>query len=207
MAVVYPSPEWLEELKKRVNSDEEYKRVAANWEGDYLVITEIDEEALKDFQNPKILAGYLRMVAMLPPERRVKFRGTPGEVFMNKIGISLEEDLDVSKLNVEEMAKKVAEINLDEVKGAATYLWMDFWHGELRSVEVVAPGEHEDAKFKLRGPYSVFKEMVMGKGDPTSLVMRGKLKLEGDLAYMMRNMAAVRRYNELQASIEIDTDP
>ncbi len=204
MAVVYPSPEWLEELKKRVNSDEEYRKVAANWEGDYLVIIEIDEEALRDFQNPKVLGGYLRMLASLPPEKRAKFKGTPGEVFMQKLGLPVDEDIDVSKLNLEDLVKKVGEINIEDVKGASTYIWMDFWHGELRNVEVVAPGEHEDAKFKLRGPYSVFKEMVSGKADATSLVMRGKLKLEGDLAYMMRNIAAVKRYNDLQASIEIE---
>ncbi len=59
MAVVFPSKEWMEELFKKVNSDEEYRRVAANWEGDYLCIVELDEEALKDFQNPKVLKGFL----------------------------------------------------------------------------------------------------------------------------------------------------
>ncbi|MEM2817619.1 MAG: SCP2 sterol-binding domain-containing protein [Archaeoglobaceae archaeon] len=36
-----------------------------------------------------------------------------------------------------------------------------------------------------------------------TLIVGGKLKLQGDMAYMMRNMAAVRRFTELMASIPI----
>lgn len=207
MAVVYPSKEWLEELLRVVNSDEEYKRVAANWEGDYLVISEIDEQALKDFQNPKILKGFLSMVYALSKDRREKFKGTPSEILFSKLGLPLDEEIDIEELNYDELTEKVASIKPDEVKGAALYIWLDFWHGELRNAEPVAPGEKDDARFKLSGPYAAFKEMIFKKIDPTTMIMQGKLKLQGDLAYMMRNVAAVRKYNELQNSIEIDTDP
>jgi len=93
---------------------------------------------------------------------------------------------------------------LDAVKGASLNIWMDFWHGELRNIEVAAPGEHEDARFKLIGPYSIFKQLVMGKADAITLVVSGKLKLQGDMGYMMRNMAAVRKFTELMASIPIE---
>lgn len=207
MAVVYPSKEWLEELLRVVNSDKEYKRVAANWEGDYLVISEVDEQALKDFQNPKILRGFLSMVYAISEDRREKFKGTPSEILFSKLGLSLSEEIDIEKLNYDELTEKVAGIKLDEVKGAALYIWLDFWHGELRNAEPVAPGEKDNARFKLSGPYAAFKEMIFKKIDPTTMIMQGKLKLRGDLAYMMRNIAAVRKYNELQNSIEIDTDP
>lgn len=207
MAVVYPSKDWLDELLRVVNSDEEYKRVAAKWEGDYLVISELDEAALQDFQNPKILRGFLSLVYALPRERREKLKGTPSEVFIQKFGLSLDEDVDLDSLNYDELTKRVAEVKLEEVKGAAMYIWLDFWHGEMRHAEPVAPGEKDDAKFKLSGPYAAFKEMLYKKIDPTTMIIQGKLKLQGDLAYMMRNVATVRKYSELQNSIEIDTDP
>jgi putative sterol carrier protein len=207
MAVVYPSKDWLDELLRVVNSDEEYKRVAAKWEGDYLVISELDEAALQDFQNPKILRGFLSLVYALPRERREKLKGTPSEVFIQKLGLSLDEDVDLDSLNYDELTKRVAEVKLEEVKGAAMYIWLDFWHGEMRHAEPVAPGEKDDAKFKLSGPYAAFKEMLYKKIDPTTMIIQGKLKLQGDLAYMMRNVATVRKYSELQNSIEIDTDP
>lgn len=204
MAVVYPSKEWLDELKKKVNSDETYRKVAANWEGDYLCIIEIDQEALKDFQKPKILAGLISMIAAIPKEKREGLKGTPTEKMLQKLGLSVDQDLDLSKLNFEELAKRMAEIKLEEIKGASTYVWFDFWHGEMRQAMPVVPGEIKNPRFILSGPYSAFKEIVMGKVDPTTQIMRGKLKLKGDLGYMMRNTATVNRFSQLMASIPID---
>lgn len=207
MAVVYPSKEWMEELYKKVNSDEEYKKVAANWEGDYLCVVELDEEAMKDFQNPKVLRGFLEMLDSIPKEKRESFRGTVNEGLLIALGLSL--DTDISTVDVDELAKKISEMDpkvvLEAAKGASLNIWMDFWHGELRNIEVAAPGDHEDAKFKLIGPYSVFKQLVMGKADAITLVVSGKLKLQGDMGYMMRNMAAVRKFTELMASIPIES--
>jgi len=204
MAVVFPSTDWLNELRRRVNSDELYKKVAANWEGDYLCIVEIDQEALRDFQNPKILGGLISMLAAIPKDRRESFRGTATEKFIKMLGLELDQDLDPSKLNLEEMAKKVAQIKLEDIKGAATYIWMDFWHGEMRHSEPVTPQDVKNPRFILSGPYSAFKEIVLGKVDPTTQIMRGKLKLKGDLGYMMRNTATVNRFSQLMASVPIE---
>ncbi|MCX8172284.1 MAG: SCP2 sterol-binding domain-containing protein [Archaeoglobaceae archaeon] len=204
MAVVYPSKEWMDELLKKVNSDEQYKKVAANWEGDFLVQVLLDNEALKDFQDPEKLAGFISMLATIPPEKWVKFKGRAEEKLLNKLGIPLDPGkLDISKLNVNELSKKMANIKIEEVQGASISIWMDFWHGQLRNLEVVAPGEKETARFKLTGPHGVFKQLVGGKADAITLIVGGKLKLQGDMAYMMRNMAAVRRFTELMASIPI----
>ncbi|NHW88406.1 MAG: hypothetical protein HA490_01925 [Archaeoglobales archaeon] len=201
MAVVFPSKEWMSELLKKVNSDEQYKKVAANWEGDYLVSVQLDSEALKDFQNVEKLKGFLEMLNTIPKEKRAEFKGKAEERFLNKLGLDINDDF--SKLDFNVIAKKVAGIKPEEVSGAALYMWMDFWHGQLRNLLVVTPSERANARFKLSGPYAVFKQLVSGKADAITLIVGGKLKLQGDLAYMMRNMAAVRRFTELMASIPI----
>lgn len=199
--VVFPSREWMEELMKKVNGDEQYKKVAANWEGDFLVTVNLDAEALRDFQNPEKLKGFLGMMETIPKEKRKDFEGRAEEKFLEKLGLSLEADL--ANQNFEEIAKKVANVKLEEVSGAAMYMWMDFWHGQLRNLAVVTPKEKANARFKLSGPYAVFKQLVSGKADAITLIVGGKLKLQGDMAYMMRNIAAVRRFTELMASIPI----
>lgn len=201
MAVVFPSKEWMSELLKKVNSDEQYKKVAANWEGDYLVSVQLDSEALKDFQNVEKLKGFLEMLNTIPKEKRAEFKGKAEERFLNKLGLDINDDF--SKLDFNVIAKKVAGIKPEEVSGAALYMWMGFWHGQLRKLLVVTPSEKANARFKLSGPYAVFKQLVSGKADAITLIVGGKLKLQGDLAYMMRNMAAVRRFTELMASIPI----
>ncbi len=195
--VVFPSVEWMEELKRKVNGDTMYRQVAANWEGDFLCIVELDEEAKRDFSDARKLAGFLGMIFSLPAERKKKFAGTATGRLIEELGISLDSQPE----DFEGLASKVPQL---DVSGATLNIWMDFWHGELRNVEVAAPGEHEDARFVLSGPYAVFKQLVSGKADAMSLILGGKLKLRGDMAYMMRNMAAVRRFTELMSSIPIE---
>jgi putative sterol carrier protein len=204
MAVVYPSVDWLNELLRVVNSDATYKRVAANWEGDFLCVVEMDQEALKDFQKPKVLRGLVSLLAAIPKDKRTAFKGTPTEKFAQKLGIALDQDIDLSELDFEEMARRVAEIKLDEIKGASLYIWLDFWHGELRNARPVAPGEVPSPRFTLTGSYAAFKEVVTGKVGTTTQIVRGKLKLKGDLGYMMRNAAAVTRFGQLMSSIPIE---
>ena len=40
MDVKFPSPEWLQALHIKINSDEHYAKVAKNWEGDMFVVIE-----------------------------------------------------------------------------------------------------------------------------------------------------------------------
>ncbi len=40
MTAVFPSPEWLEGLKDKLNADERYREIAKNWEGDLFFFIE-----------------------------------------------------------------------------------------------------------------------------------------------------------------------
>ena len=40
MAAIFPSPEWLQILSDKLNSDERYAQIAKNWEGDMCVVIE-----------------------------------------------------------------------------------------------------------------------------------------------------------------------
>ena len=42
MSAVFPSPEWLQGLEKKLNSDQKYAEVAKKWEGDILFVIEPD---------------------------------------------------------------------------------------------------------------------------------------------------------------------
>ena len=47
MDVIFPSLEWLEALKEKLNSDEKYAEVAKKWEGDMLCQLEADDRLEK----------------------------------------------------------------------------------------------------------------------------------------------------------------
>jgi putative sterol carrier protein len=71
-------------------------------------------------------------------------------------------------------------------------MYFDLWHGHCRLAEYnPAPSSHAGAKFTLRSQYSNFASILVGRMDPMTAMMTSKLKVDGNLAYMMRNVPTV----------------
>lgn len=81
-------------------------------------------------------------------------------------------------------------------RGITEDLWLtlDLWHGACREARMVTPEEGERAPYLIRAPYFRWKEVVRGELDPVKGMMQGKLRLQGDLAMIVRY---VRAANEL----------
>jgi putative sterol carrier protein len=121
MTAVFPSEEWLKGLEVRLNSDEKYREIAKNWEGDLL------------------------------------FRIEPGG-------------------------------NLKEV----LTFYLDLWHGTCRKTEYNPdPSTHSKPVFTLTAGYEDITGILTGKLNPMTAMMTMKLKVQGNMAYMMRNVPTV----------------
>lgn len=71
-------------------------------------------------------------------------------------------------------------------------MYFDLWHGKCRAVEYAPdPAKYPKARFILRSPYTNFTSILLGKLDPMTAMMTSKLKVEGSLGYMMRNVPTV----------------
>lgn len=81
-------------------------------------------------------------------------------------------------------------------RGVPEDLWLvlDLWHGACREARMVTPEEGERAPYLIRAPYFRWKEVVRGELDPVKGMMQGKLRLQGNLAMIVRY---VRAANEL----------
>jgi putative sterol carrier protein len=183
---------------------ETYREAAADWEGDFLCTIEGDEAFLADLRREAVMEGYMSFFGMMSPDQRKKYAGTPmGDLLEQKLGVRLEDPLD--QLDVAGLAEKISKLSADDLAGAPIYLWADFWHGSVRTMIPVAPGEHEDAVFKLAGKYASWKLMVSGDQDAIRLIMSNRLSLEGDLQYVMKRMkAVVTLTKEVFAGVPID---
>jgi putative sterol carrier protein len=201
---VYPSKEWIIEVLKAAEKSEGYKEAAKDWEGDFLCKIEADEDFLRDMSRKEAVAGYVSFLGMMPPGERVKYRGTVmGDVLEKKLGIPLDASMD--DVDTNELASRMSKLSADDMKGSAVYFWIDFWHGSIRHMMPVAPGEHKNAAFRLSGKYGNWKMLVSGQQDAVKLTMTRKLKLEGDLAYMMRRVrTATTLAREVFAAVPID---
>jgi len=81
-------------------------------------------------------------------------------------------------------------------RGVPEDLWavLDLWHGECRSSRMTTPEEGARSAYVIRAPYSRWKDVLRGDLDPVKGMMQGKLKVQGDLATIVRY---VRAANEL----------
>jgi putative sterol carrier protein len=71
-------------------------------------------------------------------------------------------------------------------------MYIDLWHGKCRGVEYAPePDNHPKPTFILRSPYNNFTSILLGKLDPMTAIMTSKLKVTGNLAYMMRHVPTV----------------
>ena len=70
------------------------------------------------------------------------------------------------------------------------YLYANPYHGKISDPKVLDTLEGEDITFIIKGPYSVWKQVVQGKTDSMQAIMRGKLKVKGNMSALLKQTAA-----------------
>ena len=71
-------------------------------------------------------------------------------------------------------------------------VYLDLWHGKCRKVEYnPAVSAHPTPTFTLTANYDDIKDIVTGKLSPMTAMMTMKLKVKGNMGYMMRNVPTV----------------
>ena len=84
-------------------------------------------------------------------------------------------------------------------------MYIDLWHGECRSAQYnPAPAAHPAPRFTLRSEYRNFASILAGRLDPMTAMLTNRLRVEGSLGYMMRNVPTVLDF--VRCAREITTD-
>jgi putative sterol carrier protein len=94
-------------------------------------------------------------------------------------------------------------IEAEPDRGLPDDVWgvLDLWHGACRGGGVIEAERGHGAAFILRAPYSRWKEVVTGALDPIKGMMQGKLKVQGDLPTIVRQVRAANELVELTLQI------
>ena len=95
------------------------------------------------------------------------------------------------------------QIEAEPDRGLAADVWglLDLWHGECRGGGLIDPARGRRAAYLLRAPYSRWRQVVTGELDPIKGMMQGKLKVEGDLPTIVRQVRAANELVELTMQI------
>jgi putative sterol carrier protein len=77
--------------------------------------------------------------------------------------------------------------------------YLGLYHGDCTGVKLLEPGEEVHPEFTLAGPYDNWVKVAKNQLETIQAVMSGKLRLEGNLAKLMRaTRAAQEIVNSLQ---------
>jgi putative sterol carrier protein len=70
--------------------------------------------------------------------------------------------------------------------------YLDLWHGKCRKAEYKPDAAaHPNPTFTLTSTYGNITAVLTGKMNPMTAMMTMKLKVQGSMAYMMRNVPTV----------------
>jgi len=83
-------------------------------------------------------------------------------------------------------------IEADEALPEPIVMYLDLWHGKCRAVEYLTGDKVEkEAAFVLAAPFRNFERVLLGEWKPMQALMTRKLRVTGNLPYMMRNVPTV----------------
>jgi len=73
------------------------------------------------------------------------------------------------------------------------YLYLDLWHGKCRKAAVPQSPDEYQPEFTLSGTVKTFRQIMDDGMDPMKAIMTRKIKLQGNLAKIMRNVKAAHQ--------------
>jgi len=94
-------------------------------------------------------------------------------------------------------------VNADPSKNVPepVYMFTDYWHGDALEFLICDAAKAQTAKFVMSGDYSRWKQVAKKELDPTKALMQGKLKLKGDLTYVVRNVKTINKVVDLLTEV------
>lgn len=90
----------------------------------------------------------------------------------------------------------------------AIRFYLDLWHGKCRQAYVVPEGEgpRVEPKFVLSAPRGNFLKILRGELDPMQAMLTRRLRVQGNMAYMLRNIPVVLDFVRCGQLVDIEDD-
>ncbi len=82
-------------------------------------------------------------------------------------------------------------IQADDSLEESTIMYLDLWHGTCRQARILEDGDIPKAAFELQAPYSNWVRILKGDLHPMQAMLTQKLKVKGNMTYMMRHVPTV----------------
>ena len=87
--------------------------------------------------------------------------------------------------------------------GQSLRLYLDLWHGQCRDA-FEAKDPNQPAAFRLTAPLANFVKVLKCELDPMQAMMTGKLKVQGNMVMLMKNIPTVLEFVKVARTVETD---
>jgi|YelNatPaOPRAMG01_1025707.scaffolds.fasta_scaffold00845_30 putative sterol carrier protein len=71
------------------------------------------------------------------------------------------------------------------------HAYIDLWHGKCRAIKEIKDPQEVKASFVLSAPYPNYVTLLKGNIDPMQAMLTRKLKVQGNMAVLMRSIPTV----------------
>jgi putative sterol carrier protein len=88
----------------------------------------------------------------------------------------------------------VFDIRADGPLAENRIVYLDLWHGKCRGAEIIPTLQGLEPAFVLTAPYENFKKVITGKMDAMQALLTRKLKVKGNMGYMMANVPTILEF-------------
>lgn len=115
------------------------------------------------------------------------------------------------KLNAnEEYAKAAADMEADfllaveedDLLDKSVYLYINLVRGKITEVAEFKSADEKEAAFVLAAEYSVWKDIIKQETNTMECIMRGKMKMKGDMSMIMKQPQAQSILAETMTQVE-----
>ena len=115
----------------------------------------------------------------------------PSQEWMDELGKLLRESKEYQQAAKDWEGGLALIMEPDDKCSQEYYAYIDPHHGTVREVCMMSGPDEKQAAYVLCGPYSAWKDVVLGKQDAVSSLMKGKLRLkQGKMAALLKNVKA-----------------
>ncbi len=83
-------------------------------------------------------------------------------------------------------------------------IFLGLFHGECTEARLVQEGEEVETEYIMAGPYVNFVKVMKKEIDPIRAIMAGQLRLEGNMATLMRHTKAAQEIIESLGMFKTD---
>jgi putative sterol carrier protein len=118
----------------------------------------------------------------------------PSQAWLDKLIKHINQDQKYAKIAANWEGDILFDLQPEGGLAEPMRLYIHLWHGKSEGGHVVPEGEDQPAAFVLGATYGNVVRILKGDLDPMQAMLTRKLKVEGSLPYMLRNVPTVLEF-------------